>query len=280
MKTLIQKVNVPENQCFVCRTYRTPHFETNLHQHPEAELILITEGQGKVMIGDFVGEYTPGNVYYISSNIPHWFRKNKSFSIGSAIVAQFDPSIFGTGFLENPELINIHRLLEKNEGIQLEKKLQKNICLLLKELEKSQQLNSILLLLSALNEISNSKQKNIVTKNFFNGTSLVNPVIEKIMEYTFRHYLEPIKLKEVADYSKMTIPTFCRFFKKNIKKTYFEFLQELRVNHACKLLRTSEKPILEICYESGYNSWAHFSKQFKQLKQRTPTQYKTAYKEY
>lgn len=78
----------------------------------------------------------------------------------------------------------------------------------------------------------------------------------------------------------MTIPTFCRFFKKNIKKTYFEFLQELRVNHACKLLRTSEKPILEICYESGYNSWAHFSKQFKQLIQRTPTQYKKAYKEY
>ncbi|MEQ1624618.1 MAG: AraC family transcriptional regulator, partial [Sediminibacterium sp.] len=89
-----------------------------------------------------------------------------------------------------------------------------------------------------------------------------------------KHFLEPISLSEIAAVAEMSVPGFCRFFKKNIKKTYFNFLQELRIGHACKLLNDTEKPILEICYDSGYNSWAHFSKQFKQIKGMAPSAYR------
>ena len=130
------------------------------------------------------------------------------------------------------------------------------------------------LLLLCLQKISISSSFKRLTQDFSSADNNINPVIEKIIDFTFKHYLEPVTLQQVAEIADMSIPTFCRFFKKNIKKTYFNFLQDLRVSHACKLLTNSSKPVMDCCYESGYNSWAHFSKQFKQIKKITPSQYR------
>lgn len=279
MKTLIQKVLVEENHSFACRTYRTPNFETNWHRHEEVELIVITEGYGTVMIGEYVGEYKSGDVYFIAANLPHWFKKNHHKITGSAVVLQFRKDILGYDLLQTPEMRNINALLQKDEGIALDKKLQSETGQLLKSLEFSENFNRMLLLFTILNRISTSKEFRVLTQNFSSNNITINPAIEKIIDYSFKYYLEPVKLQDVATLTKMSIPTFCRFFKKNIKKTYFEFLQDLRINHACKLLKNTDKPILEICYESGYNSWAHFSKQFKQVKKMTPSSYRKKFSE-
>ena len=124
-----------------------------------------------------------------------------------------------------------------------------------------------------------SKHFRVITKAFDSSTSnKENSAIEKIFTYSFKHFLEPVTLAEVAAVAGMTIPTFCRFFKRNVKKSYFDFLKELRIGHACKLLRETSEPILDICYESGYNSWAHFSKQFRQVKQIAPGTYRRQFK--
>jgi AraC-like DNA-binding protein/mannose-6-phosphate isomerase-like protein (cupin superfamily) len=277
VKTLVQKIIIEEQHSFACKTYRTPHFETNWHLHEEAELIIITEGAGTVMIGDYVGEYKQGDVFFIAGLLPHWFRKQHSRQIGAAKVAQFNTHIFGNGFLENPELSNIQMLLNKKDGISLPPKQAAEIHLLLSQMEKAKGFNRMQLLLDALHLISNAKQKKILTQNF-TDTGKTDPAIERIIDYSFKNYLSPITLQEVASIAEMSIPTFCRFFKKNIKKTYFEFLQELRINHACNLLKTTNKQILTICYESGYNSWAHFSQKFKQIKKLAPNAYRKEFK--
>ena len=278
MKTLVQKVVVEEHHSFACRTYRTPDFETNWHMHEETELILITEGQGTVMIGDYVGPYKPGDVFFIASYLPHWFRKDQPNMIGSVIAAQFKPSILGDAFLQNPEMRLINKLLKKKDGLMLKQKLSADTAKLLREMEEAKGFKRIAQLLNALQTISISKQTQVLTQNF-TDTGKSDPAIERIIDYSFQHYLEPITLQEIADEVAMTIPTFCRFFKKNIKKTYFEFLQELRINHACNLLKNTNKPILTICYESGYNSWAHFSQKFKMIKQVSPNQYRKEFKD-
>jgi AraC-like DNA-binding protein/quercetin dioxygenase-like cupin family protein len=279
MKTILQKVYVEENHSFACRTYQTPNFETNWHKHEEVEIIVITEGQGTVMIGDYVGEYKVDDVFFIASNLPHWFRKNNSKIIGSAVVAQFNKKIFGSEFLTNPELRMINNLLLKDEGYKFETKIKSIIADKLKALQDAKSYKRIELLLDILHNISITKQYKLLSQNFSSHTNHINPAIETIIDYSFKNYLEPITLNEVASIAKMSIPTFCRFFKKNIKKTYFEFLQEIRINHACKLLKNADQPIIEICYESGYNSWAHFSKQFKVVKKMTPSAYKKEFSE-
>lgn len=280
MKTLIQKVHFDSQNSFACREYRTPVFETNWHKHEEYELILITKGSGTLLMGDYVGEYKESDVFFIAGNIPHWFRKQHPKMIASATVLHFRKEIFGQTFLSLPELKSINNLLKRNDGMQLRKQLKTNISSLIRSFEDGKDFFRIQSLLTCLQEISSSTQYIVHTHNFSNAAEQINPAIDTILNYSFKNYLHVITLSEIAEVANMTIPTFCRFFKKNVKKTYFDFLQELRIGHACKLLATTDKPILEICYESGFNSWAHFSKKFKELKQTTASAYRKEFTHY
>ena len=280
MKTLIQKIHLDGNQSFACRTYKTPQFETNWHKHDEYELILITEGHGTALIGDYVGDYKPGDIYFLGSGLPHWFRKSHQNMAGGAIVLHFLKDFWGDHFLQLPEMKTVLRLLDSdNNGIQLQKNLQKNIAEVMPQIQQANGLDRIYLLLKSLQQMSESKQYIVITKAFdSSANNKENSAIEKIFTYSFKHFLEPVTLAEVAAVADMTIPTFCRFFKRNVKKSYFDFLKELRIGHACKLLRETNDPILDICYISGYNSWAHFSKQFKQVKKLAPGTYRRQFK--
>lgn len=276
MKTLIQKIHVEEYNSFACRTYKTPDFETAWHKHLECELILITEGNGTALIGDYIGEYKQGDIFLLNTNVPHWFRKSQNTTIGSAIVIHFMRDFWGEGFLALPEMKNIAGLLDnKNTGIQLQENLSNEVAILIRQLEFTAGIERIQLLISCMQKISTSAQQKIITTAFDTMTSgEENPVIETIIDYSFKHFLDPISLKEVAGITSMSIPAFCRFFKRNIKKSYFDFIKEIRIGHACKLLRETSRPVLEICYDSGYNSWAHFSKQFKAVTNISPSKYR------
>ncbi|WP_316834661.1 AraC family transcriptional regulator [Pedobacter nutrimenti] len=276
MKTLIQKIHVEEHHSFACRTYKTPDFETAWHKHPECELILITEGNGTALIGDYIGEYKPGDVFFLSPNVPHWFRKSQQTTIGSAIVIHFLRDFWGEAFLSLPEMKNVSRQLDnKNMGIQLLGNCTSDIALCIKQLEYAEGMERIHLLLNCMQKISVSSVQKVITTAFHTITSgEENSVIEKIIDYSFKNFLKPISLKEVAEITSMSIPSFCRFFKRNIKKSYFDFIREIRIGHACKLLRETSRPVLDICYDSGYNSSAHFTKQFKAVTKIPPTQYR------
>ena len=280
MKTLIQKIHLDDQNSFACKKYSTPQFETNWHKHEECELIVITEGHGTALIGDYIGDYKKGDVFFLGSNLPHWFRKSDHKMIGSAVVVHFLKDFWGASFLKLPEMKKIFQLLEgENNGLQLRLSLQKNIAIQIEQIEKATGMQRIQLLLDILQQLSLSKQYRVITKSFDTGTDhKENSAIEKIFTYSFTHFLEPVTLTEVAGIADMSIPTFCRFFKRNIKKSYFDFLKELRISHACKLLRESNEPIIDICYTSGYNSWAHFSKQFKNVKAMTPNQFRKQFK--
>jgi AraC-like DNA-binding protein len=280
VKTLIQKVHLDNLHSFSCREYKTPSFETSWHKHEEYELILITKGSGTLLMGDYIGEYKESDVYFIAGNLPHCFRKQHPKMIASAIVVHFRKEIFGQTFLTLPELKSINNLLKKNNGIQLHKQLKNRISTQIRNFDNSKGFPRMQLLLNCLQEISSSAQYTVHTHNFANAAEQINPTIEVILNYSFKNYLQPITLNQVAEIANMSIPTFCRFFKKNIKKTYFDFLQELKIGHACQLLVHTDKPILEICYESGFNSWAHFSKKFKELKQTTASAYRKEFTRY
>ena len=279
MKTLIQKIHVEEHCSFACRTYRTPQFETNWHMHEEYELIVLTEGHGTAMIGDYVGEYRAGDVFFLAGNLPHWFRKAHAKMTGAAVVVHFVKGIFGDSLLSQPEMRLVKQLLDRNNGLQLTDNLQQEMAAAIVAMETASGYQRFRLLLDSLQQIGSSNSYQVITEDFTQTTEDVNPAIETIIDYSFRHYLEPITLEQVAAVAGMSIPTFCRFFRRNLKKTYFDFLQDLRISHACKLLANTDKPVLEVCYDSGYNSWAHFSKQFKRVKGLPPGRYRKRFLE-
>jgi AraC-like DNA-binding protein len=72
----------------------------------------------------------------------------------------------------------------------------------------------------------------------------------------------------------MSIPAFCSYFKKRTKKTYIDFVNEVRVGYACKLLLTTQMSVLQVCFDCGFNTVANFNRQFLKIKKTTPSQYR------
>ena len=70
---------------------------------------------------------------------------------------------------------------------------------------------------------------------------------------------------------------FCNYFKRRTQKTYIDFLNEIRVGYACSQLLETNEPVIDICYSSGYNTMAHFHRQFLKLKGLTPLQYRKSF---
>lgn len=276
MKPFIQKLILDENISFVAKTFRTPNFEVGWHQHIEYELILFTEGSGLSFVGNHVGEFETGDIYFLGSNLPHTFQKREPGLITSAVVVQFREDFWGSEILKIPESRYIKKLLETASfGLKIKGESKLLLCSLISELENATGFQRILLLGQCLEIIATGKEYIKVS------TQDVKPMnykdrgrIDRIFQFTIDSFKEPISLSDVAGIAAMSIPAFCNYFKKSTKKTYIDFLNEIRIGYACTSLMETKKTVLEICFDSGYNTMANFHKQFFKIKKTTPLQYR------
>jgi transcriptional regulator GlxA family with amidase domain len=95
-----------------------------------------------------------------------------------------------------------------------------------------------------------------------------------VFNYVKDNFQQPIALDDVADLVSMTVPSFCRYFKKMTKKTFVQFANEYRIVHACKLLAEQPMSISDVSYESGFNNFSHFNKSFKEFTGKSASQYR------
>lgn len=279
MKTLIEKLPLSENTSFVAKTFRTPHFEVPWHQHIEYELILFTEGDGLAFIGNYAGEFKTGDVFFIGKNVPHTFQKRINEMITSAIVVQFREDFWGSDFLALPEAKEIRDLFQISmQGLQITGTSKERLGEIIQQLEHQKGFGRMVRLSECLEIIAVDKEFLTLSTQEAN---LLNPKdkerIDKVFNYTIDSFRQPITLSEVAEIAGLSIPAFCSYFKKSTKKTYIDFLNEIRVGYACKLLIETDLNIINICYESGYNTLANFNKQFLKVKQETPSKYRKTF---
>ncbi|WP_091151870.1 AraC family transcriptional regulator [Mucilaginibacter pineti] len=276
MKPLVQKLPLPESHSFVARTYRTPNFEVGWHQHIEYELILFTEGSGQSFIGNHVGEFDTGDIYLLGSGLPHTFQKRHSELITSAMVVQFREDCWGNDFFSTPECFALRNLLQASAaGLKIMGKALSHLQPLIVALETATGFRRVSLLLECLEILAESSEYMPVstqTIRQLNAKDQAN--IDRVFQYTIDHFKEPISLSDVAGVACMSIPAFCAYFKRSTKKTYMDFLHEVRIGFACSLLTDTYKQVPEICYDSGYNTLANFHQQFLKLKGLTPLQFR------
>lgn len=275
MKPLIQKLPLNEATSFVAKTFRTPHFEVGWHQHLEYELILFTEGSGMSFIGNYVGEFETGDIFFLGSNLPHTFQKSGN-QITSAIVVQFRDDFWGNQFLQMPESRHINQLLHASlHGLKVTGATKAVLAKHIIELENAIGFKRVLLLSACLYLLAENKEYvEVSTQEIKELTPKDKQCIDRVFQFTIDSFKEPVSLPEVAAVACMSVPAFCRYFKRSTKKTYTEFLNEVRIGYACNLLQDTQKTVLEICYESGYNSIANFHRQFFKIKSYTPLQYR------
>jgi AraC-like DNA-binding protein/mannose-6-phosphate isomerase-like protein (cupin superfamily) len=279
MKPLVEKLPIAEGNSFVAETHRTPNFEVPWHQHIEYELILFKEGSGLSFIGNYIGAFQVGDIFLIGSNVPHTFQKEGD-KVTSAVVVQFTEYFWGKDFLNLPETRAIRELFQLSmKGLQIYGTSKIVLKSLIEDLEFAGGISRLNILLQCLELISNETDKiNLSTNEMHLLNDKYQNRMDKIFKHTIANFQKNITLQQIADIANMSVTAFCFYFKKSTKKSYIEFLNEIRVGHACKLLQNTNKSIMEICYSSGFNTPANFNKQFLKYKQKTPSTYRNNFK--
>lgn len=279
LKTFIEKLPLSENTSFVARTQRTPHFEVPWHQHIEYEIILMTEGQGTSYVGNYVGNYSVGDIYFLGSNLPHTFQKSNEEMVASAVVVQFTEDFWGKDFIQLPECRQLKKLFETSlKGLRILDSCKLKLRPMIQQLEHATGFQRILQLCNCLMVLTekNSYEK-LSTQDILQFNPKQKERIDAIFQYTIQYFQESFSVADVAKNVNMSVPAFCSYFKKCTKKTYIDFLNEVRIGHACKQLMDTQMTVAEIAYESGYNTLVNFNKQFLKLKNSTPSTYRKAF---
>ena len=251
------------------------------HYHPEIELVYVNGGSGKRQIGSHLSYYTDGDLILIGSNLPHCGFTNEETGNTVETVIQMKPDFLGEDFFGIIEMKKIKSLLQQARiGIAFDKETKNRVGSQIELMQKMNPLDRLLSFLKILNDLAHSKDSIFLNADGFSMVTQMqdNDKINLVFNYVKNHYFESIALEQVADLVSMTVPSFCRFFKKITNKTFTTFVNEYRLVHACKLLAEKPISITEICFESGFNNFSHFNKLFKEYTGKSASQYRNELK--
>jgi AraC-like DNA-binding protein/mannose-6-phosphate isomerase-like protein (cupin superfamily) len=287
MKPLLEKSIESLNQSFLVKKLQEPFFDPNWHFHPHYQLFTVIRGTGTRFIGDDIRHFEEGDTVFLGPNMPHLWRSDRNYFEKESqlktegIVVYFKEDFLGTDFFEKPEMFDIKSFLKNSErGLDITGKMGAEIVIDLNELLGLTGFEGISKLLNILHKLSVTNDYQYISSSNYTNTHKISETerMRIVHEYVLKHFKENINLSTVASLSNMTEAAFCRYFKSRTNKTFSDFVKEIRIGNACKILQDENKSISQTCYESGYNTVSNFNNQFKSLKGVSPLQYQKLYR--
>ncbi|TAN13131.1 MAG: AraC family transcriptional regulator [Chitinophagaceae bacterium] len=253
------------------------------HYHPEYELVLVLKSSGRRMVGDHIGYFKEGDLVFMGSMLPHvWvndpiYLNGKAAHLADAVVIHFKEDFLGKHFFDIPEMETMKRLLDLSKrGMAITGKTREKMNLIMKRMMPMNGIQRLASLMSIFDILSSTSEYELLASPDFanNPDKKESNRLGEVMEYIMRNFDEDISLPKAASMANMGLTTFCNFFKENYRVTFVEYLNLVRVGHACKLLSQNEQTIAEIAYSCGFSTLANFNRQFKKYKGMTPSDYR------
>jgi len=283
MKIEKTKITSYQNSSISVISREDSFFQAPFHSHPELELVYIKESYGKRIIGNSVAQFTAGDMVFLGSDIPHVWLNDEIYYQGistlkaKAIVVYFSKEIFGPVFYELKETQKINSLFNQAvRGLAISGKTNELIAKKLEKLVLKKNFEIIVGLFEILSILSESKDISYVNNEVYNpiNDQIKSDKISDVFDYIKDNFNHDISLIEIAKIAHLTPTSFCRMFKIKTKKSFVEYLNEIRVSNACKLLLETEMGISEIAYACGYKTASNFNQLFKKLTGTTPKEYR------
>jgi AraC-like DNA-binding protein len=278
-KPTFESITPDFGNSFTYQRFDEHHINDNSlwHYHPEIELVYVNGGTGRRQVGSNLSYYTWGTLILVGSNLPHCGFTDELTGNKSETVIHMKTDFLGDTFFDLPEMASIKRLLQvAQRGIVFSGETKKRVGAMMEEMEDQSDFNRLMTQITVLNELATTKEFRILNADGFSLLSDVkdNNRINEVFNYVKRHFKEEIPLEEMASITNLTIPSFCRYFKKITHKTFTQFVNEYRLVHASRLLAEQPMSITQVCYESGFNNFSHFNKKFKAFTGQNPSDYR------
>jgi AraC-like DNA-binding protein len=283
MKVIEQRLPQEFDKSFIVFRETGKFFPCPWHYHPEYELVLVNKSTGRRMVGDHIGYFDEGDLVFMGSKLPHVWVNEEKYLKGAdeqpadAIVIQFVEEFLGTPFMQVPEMSGFRKFLAISErGVVIRGKARNRIIEIMNSMLPMSGLQRLSALLSIFDILANNLDYDLLASpNFVKNFQYESPGrFQTITEYILQNFNEEITLPEAAAVANMGLTAFCNYFKSQFRVTFVEYVNTVRIGHACKLIAENKMNIVEISYECGFNSLANFNRQFKKLKNISPSDYR------
>lgn len=283
MKAIEQRLPQDFDKSFVVFRETGKYFPCPWHFHPEYELVLVLRSTGRRMVGDHIGYFDEGDLVFMGAGIPHVWINDQEFFNGQvdyeadAIVIHFMDRFLGEKFLSIPEMENFKNILRlSSRGMTFYGETRTRINNLMKGMITMSGLKRLSALFDIFDLLANSTEYELLASPGYTQKIELKSTdrFGKVTEYIMRNFDKDITLPEAASIANMAVTTFCNFFRDHFRVTFVEYVNAIRVGYACKLLSDEDRNIVEIAYESGFKNLANFNRQFKRLKNMTPSEYR------
>lgn len=283
MKLIVERLNKDAQSSFVLQKDVFAHYPTPWHHHPEFELVLVLKSSGDKIIGDHMSSFTDGDLAFLGPNLPHVYRNSKSYYEensdlrAEAIVIHFNLDFLGNGFFSIPEMESVAKFLEESiMGFSIIGKTRLVVAQKMIGMLQITGPQRIIELLTILHLLADTKEKKKLASPGFiqNFKTSGSEQITEVCDFIMKNFTSDLTLNQVAQIANMSPNVFCIFFKQRTRKTFVNFLNEVRIGYACKLLSDDQNNISEICYMSGFHNLSNFNRQFIRIVNKTPLQYK------
>ncbi len=278
-KPTFESITPDFGNSFTYQRFDEHHINDNSlwHYHPEIELVYVNGGTGRRQVGSNLSYYTWGTLILVGSNLPHCGFTDELTGNKSETVIHMKADFLGDTFFNLPEMAAIKRLLQvAQRGIVFSGETKSRVGAMMESMEHQSDFNRLMTQITVLNELATTKEFRILNADGFSLLSDVkdNNRINEVFNYVKTHFKEEIPLEKMADITNLTIPSFCRYFKKITHKTFTQFVNEYRLVHASRLLAEQPMSITQVCFESGFNNFSHFNKKFKAFTGQNPSDYR------
>jgi AraC-like DNA-binding protein len=282
MEPLYFKIPRSEEETIRIESWNLNFFFDPIHFHEDCQLTYILEGDGDIFIGETISPFNKGDVFLIGKNIPHVLRNSDSYYQNPNLHARAISVFFSQDTLMKifnllPETAALQKLLSFSaHGIKLSGKTASEVHQGLERMLKLQQFDCFLEFMGILNSISKADDINLISKTSMplHSVSEDNKKITRVFEYVMANFHRKITLEEISSIVNMSPTAFCRFFKQRTLKTFSNFLIEIRIGNACKMLVEDDYNTTQCCFFNGYNNVSNFHRQFRKVTGMTPSEYK------
>jgi AraC-like DNA-binding protein len=249
------------------------------HFHPEFELTFVEATTGIRHVGQHISSYMGSDLILIGANIPHL---NFDYGLKTAyrqIVVQMKEEFLGNAFSKAPEFAEISKLFNRaGMAISFKGKTKQNAAAKLQKMQSMEPFDQLICLIEILQLLARSKEYEILNDQDTSVKVFRKDKIRmsSVYEYIHSNFDQKPDVNVIASKVHLSTAAFCRYFKKQTKMTFTDFVNQYRISQA-KTHLLKEKNVSEAAYAVGFESISHFNKVFKKNTGENPSEFRRRY---
>lgn len=281
-----EQIEFPGRSAVKVKYCERPHFTFPWHFHPEFEIMYLIEGEGTRFVADSIEKFTSGELVLVGSTVPHFWRSDEKYLSSEGklkvryYVIQFPADFLKEEIQKFPEYHLIGEMLQRaSKGVSFSREFSNSISKKIMKVAKKNGFERIIHLQELLQAMAKTNDFRLLAGELYQREeqNFIDYRLAKVMQFLNTNYQQKIELGKIAEIANLHPAAFCRYFKEKSGKSLSDFVNDLRIGYACRLILENKLSVSQISFESGFNNLSNFNRTFKKHTRYTPTDY---YKEF